>query len=72
MIAETIPAIADLSREEQLLLAVELWNRHTALPEDPESENVIARFLEERHREYLENPDNVISWEDLKRKYGRD
>lgn len=72
MIAERIPELEKLSREEKLLLASELWQANADIPEDAQRDEAIEKLLQERLLEYEENPDAVITWEEMKRKYGRE
>lgn len=68
MLIEQIPGVVELSPEEKYILANELWEaiegNEGLVPIDKKFE----KLLEKRHREYLENPDEVISWGDLKEK----
>ena len=70
MIAETIPEIAKLTREERLLLACELWEEDWELHPNAETDVVLEQVLKERWKAYEANPDAVISYEELRKKYG--
>lgn len=70
MIAEKIPEIANLSNEDKLLLANELWQEVAKNPDNiPVSEEHV-RLIEERYSAYLKNPDDVVSWEQIKQRLG--
>jgi len=70
MIADRIPEIANLTREERLLLACELWEEDWELHPNPELDAVVEKLLLERWKEYEANPDAVISYEAMRKKYG--
>ena len=71
MIADKIPEIANLSDEDKLLLANELWQAVAQNPNNiPVSEEHV-RLIEERYRAYLEEPDNVVTWEQVKQRSGK-
>ncbi len=66
MIADRIPQLRQLSAEEKLALAGELWNE---VSEDanafPAREDHIA-ILRERLENFKQRPNDVVAWEDLK------
>lgn len=67
MIAETIPGLADLSPDEKIVLAAELWRDaigSEALPADPE----LVAALRERLEHHEQHPDEVSSWEDVRQR----
>lgn len=67
MIAETIPGLAGLSPDDKILLAAELWQEAVgseALPPDPE----LVAVLRERLEHYHDHPDDVSSWEEVRRR----
>lgn len=72
MIAERIPEIAKLTREERLLLACELWDEDWDLHPDPAKDRALEAHLIERWKDYEAHPEAVISYEDLKKKYASD
>jgi putative addiction module component (TIGR02574 family) len=71
MIAERIPEIANLTREERLQLACELYQEDLVLHPDPEMDEAIGKLLQERMEEYRRNPDAAIPWEEFRKKWGR-
>ncbi|MCB1233293.1 MAG: addiction module protein [Verrucomicrobiae bacterium] len=70
MIAERIPEIAKLTREERLLLACELWDEEWELHPNPDTDAALEKLLAERWKAYEANPDAVISYEEMRKKYG--
>lgn len=70
MIADRIPEIAKLTREERLQLACELWEEDWVLHPDPAMDEAIGKLLVERWKDYERNPNAVISYEDMRKKYG--
>ena len=69
MIADKIPDLKNLSAEEKVALACELWEEIEAHPERffPVREDHI-KILQERLEEYERNPQNTISWEEVKKR----
>jgi hypothetical protein len=66
MILETIPQLAALTDEQRELLAMELLE---SIQADQASEDVdprILAILEQRHADFLANPQNVRTWTDVK------
>jgi putative addiction module component (TIGR02574 family) len=70
MIADRIPEIAKLTREERLQLACELWEEDWVLHPDPEMDAAIGKLLEERWKAYEANPEAVINYDEMRKKYG--
>jgi len=70
MIADRIPEIAKLTREERLLLACELWDEDWELHPNREMDVAIGKLLQERWKAYEINPEAVISYADMRKKYG--
>jgi len=67
MIAEKIPAIEKLSRDEKILLAYELLEQNDDIPEETEAAMVeLVSAVLEQHRN---DPEAGISYEDMKMKY---
>lgn len=65
MIAETIPALKDLSAEQKVLLAAELWR--DAVADDNEAPDPkLVEALRERLAYYKEHPDEVSTWEEVR------
>lgn len=64
MIAERFPEIAKLSDEDKLTLMAELRKDVTddAADESPE----LAGFMEQRWQEYLQHPERVSLWSQVK------
>ncbi len=70
MIAERIPEIAKLTREERLQLACELWEEEWGSHPHPEMDEAIGKLLKKRWEEYEANPSAVITYEEMRKKYG--
>lgn len=70
MIADRIPEIAKLTREERLLLACELWEEDWEFHPNPERDEAIGVLLQERWQAYEANPDAVITYEEMRKKHG--
>lgn len=71
MIAEKIPEILQLSDEDKLLLASELWEAVANNPDNIPISEEHVRLIDERYRAYLENPEDVVAWEEIKRRLGK-
>ena len=71
MIAERIPEIAKLTREERLLLACELWDEEfdDSQPSSAREESIVG-LLDARMKDYEANPQSAIPWEEFKKKWG--
>ena len=69
MIADKIPGLKNLTAEEKLTLAHELWEEIERHPEVffPVREDHV-RILQARLEEYERNPENTISWEEVKKR----
>lgn len=68
VVAEKIPQLKTLSAEEKLILVGELWDQLAADPQSfPEREDHV-RLLEERLAHYRKHPDDVIAWEEVKKR----
>jgi putative addiction module component (TIGR02574 family) len=66
MIAETIPQLKNLSREEKLILVEEIWNELASDPEAfPPREDHI-QIVRERMAHFRENPDSASPWNEVK------
>jgi putative addiction module component (TIGR02574 family) len=64
--AYDIKELLALPNEEKLAIAQTLWND---VNEEPlELDNEEKEFLDERLRMYKENPNDGISWEEMKQK----
>ncbi|MEM9280472.1 MAG: addiction module protein [Verrucomicrobiota bacterium] len=70
MILENMPEIRELSPEEQLQLASEIWEKNVDRLVSDEAEAVFEDLLKSRLDEYRDNPDAVVNLEDLRRKAG--
>lgn len=66
MISDRFPGIHDLSSQEKRDLASELWDDAGEGHSDPAFDAAVAELLERRHERYLENPDEVVSWEGIR------
>ncbi len=70
MIAETIPQLSNLTPEEKLMLSDELWQEVTGeAPGEPDPE--LVKKLNQRYREFEENPDLGVSAEEMKKRFQR-
>jgi putative addiction module component (TIGR02574 family) len=68
MILETLPEVSRLSPEEKLILVGELWDELARNPSDvPVSREQLAE-LDRRMEEFRQNPSDVRSWEEIKRR----
>ncbi len=63
MIAEKIPALAKLTKEEKVLLAAELWADAESIDEAPEPDPKVLRLLSDRLAQHQSDPDSATSWE---------
>ncbi len=71
MILERIPEISKLSPEDKLRLANELWQQVAEDPDRIPVSDEHKQLIEQRYQEYLENPDDVVTWEEVKRRLGK-
>lgn len=67
MIAETIPALADLSPDDKILLAVELWQDAVGMEADA-PDPVLVEALRERLNDFRIHADGGSSWEDVRKR----
>ena len=70
MILETIPQIRELSREQQLQLASEIWEENVDRLFTDEAEAAFEDLLKSRLAEYGKSPDAVVNLEEIRRKAG--
>lgn len=68
MVAEKIPQLKSLSSEEKLILVGELWDELAADPEAFPKRDDHVKLLEARLAYFRDHPDDVIAWEDLKKR----
>ena len=70
MILETLPAVQQLSPQEQSQLVEELWERW--LPRDDEETRVATvALLEARMAHYRQHPETASTWQDVKQRIER-
>ena len=67
MITEKFPALADLSKEEKVLLAAELWADAEKVDEAPEPSDDTLKLLEERLNQFQSDPDSAVSWDEFRK-----
>jgi putative addiction module component (TIGR02574 family) len=66
MIKEKIPELQKLSTADKFALAVELWDELSSKSDEiPVTEDQLNE-LDRRFEEYRQNPDKVITWEEVK------
>ena len=68
MIAEKIPALAQLSIQKKLLLASELWDEVTAQADEIPVAQHILDELDRRLEEYRRDPSTASSWPEVKQR----
>ena len=66
MIAEMIPQLRTLTREEKMLLAAELWDDVAAHAEDGEPDPAFVAGMQEQLEEYRSAPSTARTWEEVK------
>jgi hypothetical protein len=66
MIAETIPALKDLSAEQKVILAAELWHDAVDVHDNQAADPKLIAALRERLAYYKQHPDEVSTWEDVR------
>jgi putative addiction module component (TIGR02574 family) len=71
MIVERIPAIGELSAHDKYILANELWEEIASDESSVPFDDAVVALLEKRHQEYLSDPNNVVSWDEMKGKLGK-
>ncbi|MEN3939952.1 addiction module protein [Prosthecobacter sp. SYSU 5D2] len=62
---ESIPALSQLTSDERLILAAELW-RENAVTTDDEADPKIVNMLRERLERYQTRPEAVSTWAEVK------
>lgn len=72
MIVETIPEIAKLSREQIRILSAELWCLGWDEEIDAGRDAAIGEVLNKRWEEYNTDPNGVVTYEGLRKRYGLD
>lgn len=68
MITEKFPGLKDLSPEEKLALVGELWEELSASPDLLAPRDDHRQLLRERLEKHREQPDEVIAWEEVKKR----
>ncbi len=58
--------IKKLSNPEKWLLFNDLWDELCQNPENIETSEEQKRILDERYQEFLNNPNEGLSWEEVK------
>lgn len=71
MIAERLPGISELSPQEKWLLASELWDAVAEIPGALPAGEAQKPLIRQRWQEYLSNPEDGSTWEEIKRKLGK-
>ena len=72
MISETIPQLQSLTAEEKLILSNELWTEaQESMEQAGGPDSALVATVRQRLREYEENPADVVTWEEIKARYGR-
>jgi putative addiction module component (TIGR02574 family) len=70
MIAERIPQLSTLTKDEKWQLMVELEEELMAddpTMQEPLASEIVAE-LERRHQHYLEHPETAVPWEEVSRR----
>lgn len=70
MILERIPEVQQLTAQEQLILAEELWSKFDNEP-TPQVDAAVSEVIRERWEHYQRHPETARTWEDMKRSIGR-
>ena len=70
MIADSIPALKELTPEQKLTLANELWDEAHSEFDDSPTGAVIEKLLRKRMQEYHDDPESANSWTEFRRKWG--
>jgi putative addiction module component (TIGR02574 family) len=68
MVSEKIPQLKNLSPEEKLILVGELWDQLAADPEAFPKRDDHVKLLEVRLAHFQQHPDDVIAWEEVKKR----
>jgi putative addiction module component (TIGR02574 family) len=63
---DLLEEVKNLSPSDRLALAVELWDQVTAHPDDIPLTQTQIEELERRHAAYLSQPENVVTWDEVK------
>ena len=68
MVAEKIPQLKTLSSEEKLILVGELWDQLAADPQAFPKRDDHLKLLEARLAHFRQHPEDVIAWEEVKKR----
>ena len=68
MVAEKIPQLQNLSSEEKLILVGELWDQLAADPAAFPQRDDHVKLLETRLAHFREHPEDVVAWEEVKKR----
>ena len=67
MIAEAFPGLSDLSSDDKILLAAELWQEAVG-SEGAAPDSELLAVLRERLAHYQQHPGEVSSWEEVRQR----
>lgn len=65
---EQLPEVKKLSPREKFLLASELWEELSTVPNAMEPDPAILRLLAQRYAEFKEGQHPTSSWEEIKKR----
>lgn len=71
MNSPTAPALRDLSFSEKLLLVEDLWDELASQPNGIPLSTSVKAELDQRYADYLANPAEGSSWEEVKQRLAR-
>ena len=71
MIADRIPQLAELTVEEKLLLANELWDEVERREKEIPFDDAVLKLLERRAADFQQDPSSAVTWEEFKRRLGK-
>ena len=68
MIAESIPALNSLSKDQKLQLVGELWQDIFEDDRDIPLSDAVKSALDERMEEYRRDPSQAVTWEEARQR----
>ena len=72
MVADKLKGMDDLTAEEKWLLLGEIWDDLTRVDFPFPASEEQKQIIQERWKNYLENPDEGVNWNDIKKRIGKD
>ncbi|HUF63951.1 MAG TPA: addiction module protein [Verrucomicrobiales bacterium] len=72
MISDSIPDLKRLTPREKLILATELWENFRDSDQDDGVNEAVYRVLEERFSAYRDDPSTAVTWDEFRKRLGKE